>query len=345
MSGVMDLRAIEREQKKRVEEYLLAKQPNPTSSGFNTASELGFECLRYQVARRIKGDMRQRAGLSMARSFFLGTVLESPIIDLLRQAGFKVFQDPSTVFYEWQKYRIKGRTDGKIEMEVGGEKRVLPLEVKTCSQRTWAAVMRAYESGEPLWRTEQVWLRKWPAQLTIYMLLTGSEVGEWVFLNKESGELMFWMLPLDYEYAERLIKLAEETNRWVDRGELPEAVRTEWCAKCDFRDTLCFVGEDFGKGVELVVDEQVEDEVARLVELEDKVKEYEALKSKLIGSGSRPGLFYGRSVVVGDVMITAKERKMTKYEVPEEVRNKYRVEGVIYVHKVERLKGDDEVAG
>jgi len=333
----MDYKDLEHLLDERVKEELLRKQLPPTSSGFNTASELGWECVRFQVGRRLRGELRKKVELGLARRFYVGTVLEGPVINLLREAGFKVYQDPSSVFYEWKAYQIKGRIDGKLEVELDGKKRVIPVEVKTCGVGTFNQIKRLKERGEPLTRADNPLLRKWAGQLTIYELLFGEEYGVWAFMCKDSGEVLFWVLKLDYEYGEGLLRLAEEANKWVERKELPEARWCELCGKCDFKDTLCFPDESYGEGVKLIEDKKVEEMLGRMVELEEMVKEYDELKNRLIGGSGKPGILYGKNAIVGNYVVTAKERKQMRYEVPEEIKRKFGREVVYWVHKVERM--------
>ena len=335
-----EFRMMEDMLKARVDRVIEGEGHNPTSAGFNAASELGVDCDTFQAARRLKGTLRAPKSLSLQKVFRMGNVLEKPTIDLLRRAGLEVFEDPKSAAYEWPQYQIKGHIDAKMSIVDAAREKIIPVEVKTCSPNAFRAIVAAHEAGESLIHSKHIWLRRYPAQLTVYELLFNVDLGLWTFVEKSSGELLFWYLPLDYAYGEELLRRAERANANVAAGKIPDPVFKDICVRCDFCDRLCFPDRNYGPGFELVVDSTVEDDFRRMEELKPAAREFDELRKKLIGSGETPGMFYGKSVIIGDWMIEAKERTHTFYDIPKVVKDMYAQQRRAFVHTIQHFAAD-----
>ena len=114
---------------------------------------------------------------------------------------------------------------------------------------------------------------------------------------------------------EELIKRAERTNKSVAAKTIPDPVYCDSCIGCDFALTLCFPDKDFGPGFDMIDSEEVLSKVKRYKDLEVELKEFNALKRELIGSGKQPGLFHQKNAVIGDYIIESKERERKGYVV------------------------------
>lgn len=297
----------------RVDGHLASRIMNRTSRGFNWASDLGFECDTYQALCRLKGELRPPNSLRLEKVFRRGREWEIPNVRLLQDAGIRVADRIGS--YHWKEYQIKGRLDFWVYLKLDGREVKIPAEHKTCSPNVFRAVLKHKERGEPLTKAKYVWLRKYPGQLQTYELQMGSEFGLWFFFEAVSGDYFFWLYPLDYQYAESLIQRAERCNSNIAKGIIPEPKRKDICLGCDFCETYCFVGKDFGPGYELVDDEDLLAKVGRYFETMEAHDEHMELDLELLGNKKKPGLFYGRNVVTTDYKVTSKEVESSFWKV------------------------------
>jgi len=325
---------IEESLKLKVDSYLDSKIRKSRAKS-NRASELGFPCDNYQVLLRLEG--KPRRTIAREKVFRMGTVLETPNMRLLQDAGISLRERIDE--YTWPKYNIEGWLDAWVEVpELTKDK--IPLEHKTCSPQVFKSVLSFRMKGESLTQSKYIWLRKYPGQLMIYCLLKGTELGLWFFFEKSSGDYFFWVLKLDYEYSEELIQRAERVENYVAKHEIPKAEYKSVCPKCDFNLTRCFVGKDYGEGFEFVDSDELEAKIKRYLELEVYDSERKELHSEIIGERKKPGLFYGKNVVIGNYKVTSKKSEFVYYQVPEEIRKDYIQRGERFITEIEELQSE-----
>src|SRR5256885_245232 len=73
------------------------------------------------------------------------------------------------------------------------------------------------------------WVRRYYAQLQAYLFLASEEHGLFILLNKSNGRIEFVDVPLDYEYAEGLLKKAERVRDFLTLDELPPRLLSQDC--------------------------------------------------------------------------------------------------------------------
>lgn len=312
----METLKLEAKLRDKLEAHVSLDIRNRTSRARNWAGDLGLECDVYQVASRLKGTLKPKISSSLSKIFRVGKEWERPNIRWLQDAGIKVRETGDKHWY-WEKYNISGIMDAEIEVVHPVTKKDIwiPFEHKTTSPNGFRAIKKHKEDGISLTKASQPWLKKYPGQLSTYMMFKGVDLGCWFYFEKTSGDYLFWILPLDYEYAETLIKRAERTNKSVEKKKIPDPVYCDSCVGCDFALTLCFPDKDFGPGFDMIDSEEVLSKVKRYKDLEVELKEFNALKKELIGKSATPGLFYSRNAVVGDYIIESKERELKGYTV------------------------------
>jgi hypothetical protein len=179
------------------------------------------------------------------------------------------------------------------------------------------------------------WIRKYPAQLLLYALMNNAEAGKMIFINKGTGETCEKLFILDgpmLEYAESILKKLEAVNAHVGLGTCPDAVFIDDCKGCPFAKTACFVGMDYGPGIDILQDPDLEAKLDRRGELELAAKEFEALDKELKdGFKAKPG------AVVGSWMIESKVYETTSYEIPKEIKSQYAVKKQAFRTSIERI--------
>lgn len=312
----MDKRLLEIEQSYKEQlDNLFARDLDRSSRWSNWAGDLGFPCDTFQAACRLKGEIRPRYTIGLKKIFRVGIEWEDPNYQLIKKTGIKIIDRIGK--YSWKKYKIAGKLDFRIEIPnpSNGKGIIIPFEHKTCSPNSFRAILKHKLDGESLTRSKYPWVRKYPGQLTAYNLMEGSEYGMWFFFQKVSGDYFFWLLPLDYEYGEELIKRAARCNRNVSKNVIPAPTYKDICSTCDFAPGFCFPDRKFGPGFKIMDSDELEAKIRRYKELDRYVAERNALHKELIGKKDNPGLFYGENVVLGNFLIESKQISYSGYTV------------------------------
>ena len=221
----------------------------------NRASELGHPCDRYLFYCRTAWDKRPRPNTVLQGIFRQGSVFEKDAIQefLDTDLEFEQSQAPFKFLGRMNELLASGRIDGMIGEPRRGRRgpkpRKYPVEIKSINPYDWEAMNDASD----MLGSKKPWLRKYPAQLTLYMLMSNSEKGIFWLVNKATYQVKQINLDLDYEYAEELIQKAERINKAVGNDEIPDRMSYEHalCSRCDFRD-LCIPGFEGAIGIEFV---------------------------------------------------------------------------------------------
>ena len=331
----VDIRKVEESLGLQVDQHLLTKANRGNVVKSNRASEIGHTCMTFHSLRRLRPDLAKPKDLGALRRFHIGEVMERPNIRLLQDAGLEVYESQEPL--DWSSGNLSGHMDARIKIPAIFDGPI-PLEHKTAAPSTFRMVKKIHDNGadwHDLLEHKFTFLRSYPAQLQSYELLYGTPWGCWFFFEKASGEYFFWIVPLDYEYAETLVKRAEAVEANVTKGVIPTPARCEECAGCDYASTFCFVGKDFGPGYEMLL---TAEEIAlwvprieRYLELKPTADEYEDLAEEIKTA------FRGRTALVGNFLLQSKPYKTTTYKVPKEVKAPYAVESEGFRFSIERI--------
>jgi len=281
----------------------------------NRASDTGHECERYLVAARIRGEKRVLHDVGLQRIFDEGNVHEKAVLQDLVYAGLEVveLQRP----FEWKKFKLTGHIDGKIRDEEGP---LIPLEIKSCSPNSFRALQKMDQHD--LLNSRYPWIKRYPAQMGLYMLMDNKERGIMLFKEKVTGELLQIDFVLDdqfLEYLETVLKKLERVNEYCEKDELPPVVPVSDCDRCGFCTTLCFPDRDFGPGFKIMLpDPEIERLLSRREQLQEAAKEYEYIDKDL------KSMFSGQNAIVSGWKIVSKEQSRTYYpDLPETVKKEF----------------------
>lgn len=235
----------------------------------NRASELGHPCVRYHVYNRTRWEEKSMHDARLQLIFDLGREIEDITIRDMKDAGFEIVEQQRP--FSWREYNITGTVDGKVLL--GGE--AIPFEVKSCSPYMFDKI----NSIEDLTKGKYLYLRKYPTQLNLYMLMDNKERGLFIFKNKQTGAYKEIWMQLDYELGEQTIRKAEEINKHVADGTLPAHYDDESvCNDCGYRH-IC-LPEHIGKEVEIDTSE-LSEMLDRLEELKEAKLEYEKINEEI----------------------------------------------------------------
>lgn len=291
-----------------VEKVIAAKERKikqyPVNS--NRASDLGIPCVRYHVLNRTRWQEKSLHNVGLQMIFDMGNEIEEIVLKELAEAGVKVIEQQRS--FEWRDYQITGHIDGKIL----NEDDVFPLEIKSCSP----FVFKAINSIDDLKNGKYGYLRKYPVQLNLYLLMDGKERGVFIFKDKTSGAMKEIWMEVDYELGEETLKRAEAINKHVAEGTMPPPIGEEmWCEGCAFAH-IC-LPEQIGKEVE-VDHGELAIMLDRLEELKPVVKEYEEIDEKV-----KEAVQGHEKILAGNWFIQGKWLDKKSYDIPAEIKAQY----------------------
>jgi len=327
----MNIEKIESMLEEKLQKHILSEITDSVSRDTNRASDLGVDCDTYHALCRLKGELRPRLTPDKKQLFRTGNIVELPNLTFLNQAGLPI--QPAAQYYRWHKYKISGRTDGVAWLNIDGKKVEVPAEHKACSPNVFRSIVQHKTQGIPLTKSKYHWVRKYPAQLMIYMLQKGVEYGLWIFYDKVSGRFLFWVMSLDYDYAEELLKRAERANKNAEKNIIPEPRYKDICTSCDFALTHCFPDKDFGEGFDIISDEDLVEKLQRREELKTVAEEYQAIDKEI------KTMFRGKNAVVGDFLIESKKYETTFYKVPDDVKKEFAQKREAFRTVIKKLGG------
>ena len=259
----------------------------------NRASELGHECDRYLYFLRTRACEKALHSVDAEYVFREGREQEKNVLRLLMDADIEVFEQQRP--FEWKDHQITGHIDGKIMVD--GE--ILPLEIKSMAPWIWEKTNTLKDMVE----SPYSWVRKYPAQLTMYLLMDEKERALFLLKNKSTGKLKEILISLDYEFAESLVQKAERVNEAVRTKTTPPPI--EWgdtCEKCGFNH-IC-LQEVVRKEIEFKIDPMAEERIDGWFELKqwaDKWKDLDAWKKKYFNGVTK--------LIIGNYLITGKPIK------------------------------------
>lgn len=274
---------------KKVNEYMKSQiKQYPCLS--NRASEIGHPCERYLVFMRTRWQEKALHDVSLQYIFNEGNVQEKAVLDLLSASGFTLIEQQRS--FEWRDHNITGHIDAKILIE----HEAIPMEIKSMSPFIWDRI----NTVDDLFNSKYDHLKKYPAQLTIYMLCDHKERALFLFKNKSTGQLKEILMPLNYEYAETILQKIERVNRAVESNITPDPI--DWgdtCERCGFRH-IC-VQDVIRKEIEFREDPEAEEKIDGWLELKQWSDQWRDLDEW------RKEYFRGvERMVIGPYLITGK---------------------------------------
>lgn len=271
----------------------------------NRASELGHDCERYLVYNRTCWEKKAPHGVDSEFIFEAGRRIEDEAIAELAEAGFQVLEQQRSFRYPDEALNITGHLDLKI---ANGDGVAYPCEIKGLNQWDFAKLNMI----EDFFDSTKPWIRKYPAQLYLYLLMSNSELGLFYLKDKQSHQPKEIWVPLDYAYTEQLLAKAERINAHVAAGTMPDPIpfNDQICRWCSFMH-LCVPDRDLGDGAQLIEDPDFEEKLKRRAELEAAKKEYDAIDRQIKAQVKEKD-----NLIVGDFVISGQwvERKAYSVE-------------------------------
>lgn len=265
----------------------------------NRASEMGHPCERYLVYLRTRWQEKALHDVDLQFIFDKGSRDEEGVLMDLREAGIKIVEQQRP--FSWPKYQITGSIDAKI-LDNGN---AIPIEIKSFSDWNWKAI----GSVEDMHKSKALYMRKYPAQLTLYLIMDEKEEGLFILFNKQSGKIKPVPMRLDFAYAETLIQKAERVNEHVKNNTLPDRINYDEniCEQCGFSH-ICL--PDVIHEASLIDDPDFELKLNRRAALKEAKDEYDQLDKEI-----REAVKEKPEVICGDWRLTGKWIEKKEYTV------------------------------
>jgi len=206
----------------------------------NRASAIGHECERHLYYMRTAWDQAQPHDVGLQQVFEEGSIHEAAVLKTLAEAGVDVIEQQMSLFDPH--YKISGHVDGVLAVD----NKAVPLEIKSMSAHIWNSIFRD-GARRYLWLEvadrfqTRPWLKKYHAQLTVYMFLKDNDQAVLLCKNKGSGAIAQVDIELDYTFAEALIQKAERINKAVEEEKPPDRIpfSNELCRDCAWNHLCC----------------------------------------------------------------------------------------------------------
>lgn len=260
----------------------------------NRASDLGNPCVRYHVYNRTKWSEKSLHDVGLQRVFSLGNDFEQIALRELQEAGIRIIEQQRS--FEWKDYQITGHVDGLVQVNGGA----YPIEIKSMSPFVFDSI----QDINSLTKGKYAYLRRYPTQLNLYMLMKGIDKAVFLFKNKSTGAYKEVWMDLDWQLGEETLKRAEAVNAHVKAGTLPDRIADDsQCDDCPFIH-IC-LPDHTGAEVEIDTTDLAE-KLDRLEELKVYVKEHNEIDEQV-----KKAVEGREKILAGGWLITGKwqERK------------------------------------
>lgn len=279
-----------------------SKKIRATPCHTNRASEAGHPCIRYLVLRRLKWQDAKLHDVKLQLIFEEGNHQERIILRDLEEAGVQVIEQQRD--YEYRHLQLTAHLDGKAVLS---HTEAAPIECKSMSPHIWEQI----NTLDDLIQSDKPWLKKYPAQIQLYLLLANAERGFLILKNKSTGELKEIEVRLDLAYTESILKKLERVNSHVASGTVPPSIPydEDICDRCPFFQTTCLV-EVQRTAIQFEDNPEFAQKLERRAELEPAAKEFKKLDEEIKGSVKNL-----EKVVCGNFLIMGKETSRKGYEV------------------------------
>jgi hypothetical protein len=326
----------------------LARSVNASAVGHPCERSLTFDQLRVAAANA-----------DLQPIFALGNTLErQAIIDMNEAlAGTNISLVQQQTPLPPNPYGIGGQLDWKVKLRAadGRPGVVFPCEFKSTSPHAYDGI----DTFEDMRDHRNLWIRKWPAQLTVYMVLTNTEAGLFLLRNKVTGRYKQINVPLDYEYAEGLLKRAERVKAAVaaynaantDEEKvkcLPPRIAFEpsVCESCSHYNVCIPDPTTLPEANNRLWDVQLDALCRMREELRPKKDEFEEIDEQIKEHGkslvASAKLGEKRTSITDGFFVTASKYETTSYPgIPDAVKLPFRKKGVAVRVDVKRIKSTD----
>lgn len=226
------------------------------------------ECDRQLVHSILDWDKRPLADAGLQAIFEAGKNEEARILRILSELGYEVIAQQNPIQIRHSKTGeiiCTGKIDGKIL--VG--RSAVPVELKSMNPNAFARINSVEDFAK------NPFYRKYIKQMQLYLYGNGEEAG--LFIISDFRNIKVFLVYLDYGLCDQILKQLERAWDYVKAKKYPEpiAYRAEICDRCPF-EFLC-TKTTCNTGAALLDNQEMEQDIARWLELKPLKAEFEAL--------------------------------------------------------------------
>jgi hypothetical protein len=241
------------------------------------ASEVGTACARYLYHARV--DWARKPGIDprLAGIFAQGTDCEKAVTRDFLDSDDWVLEE-GQVSVQDADLDLTGHIDGAlIHLKTGAR---LPVEIKSSEPNTWKTINSFRDLFE-----KALWLRRWAAQILVYLYLKGEPVGLIIIRNKSTRETKVLGVVLD-DWMDELVKVQNRivAARDAMRAGLPPPAEPEdprLCRNCWARTAVVCPGGPTYQGNNLLIADELAELAERIVVAKEARDGYESARKEL----------------------------------------------------------------
>ncbi len=268
----------------------------------NRASSCGHPCERFLFYSRARWNERALHDVNLQMIFDEGSMHEEAVLRRLKESGVQVVEQQRP--FEWKELELTGHIDCSIVLDG----KAYPAEIKSMSPYTFDKT----DSVDDMKNSKYVYMRGYPSQMYMYLLMKEIEDGLFVLKNKVNGWIKLLDVPLDYEAADVIVKKLERVNQALKANKEPDWIKDAGvCGDCGFKQ-ICLPALQYGEGV-MIGSEELVQLIEEQEELERKLEEPKAVKKRLeeVKELIKEMTKDKESVIAGNYLISGKwvERK------------------------------------
>lgn len=295
----------------------------------NWLSDLGHPCARYVYYTRTCGDQRETVPPRGMKRFWVGREMEDPIRKRVREAAKKIGMEIRQVGWKFYIDEIdaSGKVDDIIVMETVTGRMIDAFANETKTTQDY--MLDKIKTIDDMLAQDAHWWQQYPFQCMGYQVgaaqagMMEERKGLFTLVGIPSGDVKF--IPCDFrqDVWDHGVKNFETVKVAMEREEVPDRIRYgKPCAFCPFK-TLCLPEKENASGVGLVGDPAIVEDLHTLLGLREQGAEYKRLDAKLKKTFKEcaDGLFVSKD---GKVAVEVKRKSRTSYDVPPEIREKYK---------------------
>lgn len=260
------------------------------------ASSIGKPCDRFHY-HSIKDWKERSLHEPILQSIFdEGNLHEDDVIRQLKEVGFTIIEQQRS--FQYEKPKITGHIDGILRWD-GHD---FPFDVKSISSFDFPKI----NSAEDLLYSKKAHQREYMAQIQMYLLMSGNEVGCFILKNKQTGEIKPIWCQLDVAFCEPILKRAERVYHALDKDTLPERTKeSDLCHQCAFKH-VCLPDLTYDSNLKQINSQELAATFERMDQLKPIVSEYKNLEEEVDEVKKQVGV---GEFVCGDFLLRIKEFK------------------------------------
>lgn len=289
-------------------------------------------CDRHNYYSMVEGSQRLRWDSFVQAKLDAGKEWELLIKKELLSLGYEPLLANETVEIKNKHGRVlaRGKTDLSLA-DPSDRRKHYPVEIKCMQTHMFSAI----NSWKDLLRNP--WTEKYLRQLMLY--LYGKNIDQGLFLlNDFQGHWKLIPVYLDYAMCEDILQKIETAIAGRESGVAPNRIPYDnaLCGRCQFA-SVCIPDIKMA-GIDEIGNENTAALLERRDALKEKASEYTKIDKTIreLFKDIKDGSFK-----IGNFIVSRKGISKTKYDIPDDVKEKFAQQGIEYRNKIERFAKPD----